>query len=283
MTAPTVVAVVVNYNAGDHLAECVQSLRADGVDEVVVVDNASVDGSIDRLRTRHPSTTVIAAGRNLGFGAAANLGAAGRDATYILVLNPDIVVEPGTVKSLVGVLEADPSVAIAGPRIEEPDGTLYPSARSFPSLGDAAGHAFLGLVWKNNPFTRRYRMQDWGHGSARLVDWVSGACFLARRTHFEELGGFDPGYFMYVEDVDLCWRAGRRGWGVAYEPAGRVTHVQGVSTARAPYRMIAAHHRSTLRFYRRTARGLARLATPAVAVALGVRLVIACGAQVFRR
>lgn len=283
MTAPTVTAVVVNYNAGDHLAECVQSLRADGVDDIVVVDNASVDGSVDRLQAQHPSTTVVAAGRNLGFGAAANLGAAGHDATYILVLNPDIVVEPGTVKSLVDVLEADPSIAIAGPRIEEPDGTLYPSARSFPSLGDAAGHAFLGLVWKDNPFTRRYRMQEWGHRSARLVDWVSGACFLARRTHFEELGGFDPGYFMYVEDVDLCWRAGRRGWGVAYEPAGRVTHVQGVSTARAPYRMIAAHHRSTLRFYRRTARGLARLGTPVVAVALGVRLIIACSAQLVRR
>ena len=278
-----VAAVVVNYNAGVHLAECVRSLRADGVDDVVVVDNGSVDDSLDRLDGNDEHVRVIRAGHNLGYGAAANLGAANGDGRWLLVVNADIVVEPGLVKSLVAALETDDSIAIVGPRIEEVDGGVYPSARAFPSLRDAAGHAFLGLVWKDNPFTRRYRMLDWGHAESRRVDWVSGACLMVRRRAFDELGGFDPAYFMYVEDVDLCWRAWRAGWAVAYEPAGRVTHVQGVSTAGAPYRMMAAHHRSTLRFYARTAEGPARLLRPAVAVALGVRLLLAWAARVVRR
>ena len=100
----------------------------------------------------------------------------------------------------------DPRLAVVGPRIDNPDGSLYPSARRFPKMADAAGHAFLGMVWRGNPFTRRYRMLDWDHAQAGPVDWVGGACMLVRRTAFEQVGGFDPAYFMYVEDVDLCWR-----------------------------------------------------------------------------
>ncbi len=283
MSGSTASAIIVNYNAGAHLTQCVNSLRADGVDDVVVVDNASADSSMEALIACDPATRIIRAGRNLGFGSAANLGVANSSSDYALILNPDIVVEPGTVKYLVDALDRDAEVAVVGPRIADSDGTLYPSARRFPALVDAAGHAFFGLMWKDNPFTRRYRMLDWGHGDARRVDWVSGACFLARRAAFEELGGFDPAYFMYVEDVDLCWRAARRGWAVAYEPAGRVTHVQGVSTAGAPYRMILEHHRSTLRFYARTARGSARLLLPFVGVALGLRLVAAWAMRAARR
>ena len=95
---------------------------------------------------------------------------------------------------------------------------------------------------------------------------MSGACFLARRRALEELGGFDESYFMYAEDTDLCWRARRAGWGVAYVPGAVVTHLQGVSTARRPYRMLVAHHRSVFRFATRTERGWRRLALPAMAV-----------------
>ena len=94
-------------------------------------------------------------------------------------------------------------------------------------------------------------MNDWDHASARTVDWVSGACFLARRSAWEEVGGFDRAYFMYLEDVDLCWRLGSAGWAVAYEPAAQVVHVQGVSADRHPYRMLLAHHVSMWRFARR--------------------------------
>ena len=268
-------AVIVNYNAGSHLVGCVRSLRAEGVSRIVVVDNDSRDGSVDALLAADSGVTVVRTGANLGFGTAVNRGAALVDAEFILVLNPDTVVEPGMLKALVASIEADPSVGIIGPLIETPGGELYPSARTFPTMADAVGHAFLGLVYPNNRFTRRYRMLDWDHAAARRVDWVSGSCFLARQTCFRGIGGFDEDFFMYLEDVDLCWRARKAGWEVAYEPAARVMHVQGVSTDLHPYRMITEHHRSLLRYWWRTTPRSHRLLLPIVAVGLMIRLVLA--------
>ena len=287
----TVAAAVVNYNAAPHLAACVASLIGDGVDTVVVVDNGSTDDSLARLSAAAlvPSPTVIQAGTNLGYGAGANRAvreltqAAGAGAQEggaasgapILVCNSDLVVHPGTVKALVAALDADPTLGIVGPRVSNQDGTLYPSARTFPRLGDAIGHAVLGVVAPNNRYSRRYKLLDWDHETGRTVDWVSGACFLIRRATWDELGGFDESFFMYMEDVDLCWRAGHRGWRVAYEPAAEVTHVQGASTDQRPYRMIRAHHRSMLRFAARTTTGPSRALLPVMAVGLGLRTILA--------
>ncbi|HKN91504.1 MAG TPA: glycosyltransferase family 2 protein [Acidimicrobiia bacterium] len=277
MSAP-VSAVVVTYNAGDHLMASVRSILAQGVAEVVVVDNGSADGSLEALAAAEPGVGVVRPGRNLGYGAGANRGAAAcrTRADHVLVCNADVRLEPGAVASMAAALEADGRRAIVGPRTENPDGTLYPSARIFPSLGDAVGHAALGLVAPGNRFTRRYRMLDWDHGAPREVDWVSGACLLVRRSAFAALDGFDEAYFMYLEDVDLCWRAWRAGWTVSYEPGARVVHAQGVSTDQRPYRMILAHHRSMLRFSIRSTRGWGRLLLPVVAAGLVARTVVAC-------
>jgi N-acetylglucosaminyl-diphospho-decaprenol L-rhamnosyltransferase len=270
--APAVGAIVVNYNAGDHLVDCVRSLREAGVGRVVVVDNASTDGSPARLRAADPDADVLLVGANLGYGGGVNRGLPRGSEDYVLVLNPDVVVAPDAVNALVAALDADPKIGIVGPRIAEVDGELYPSARAFPRLGDAIGHAFVGLATTDNPFSRRYLMTDWDHATARDVDWVSGACFLARRAALTPMGGFDEAYFMYLEDVDLCWRAGRGGWRVRYEPEAHVTHVQGLSTGQAPYRMLAAHHRSLLRYWWRTTPGPGRLLAPVVAAGLALRL-----------
>jgi N-acetylglucosaminyl-diphospho-decaprenol L-rhamnosyltransferase len=276
---PGVAAVVVNYNSGDHLADCVRSIRAEGVDDVVVVDNRSEDGSIVTLAVADPAVRVLKMSRNLGFGSAANRGVAVTSAPYVLVLNPDTVVEPGLVKALLAALDHDRSLGIVGPRIDNTDGSLYPSGRQFPNLVDAVGHAFLVDLVPGNPFTRRYRMLDWDRREARRVDWVSGACFLVRRDAFDAVGGFDEAYFMYLEEVDLCWRLGRAGWAAGYEPSARVMHVQGVSTARAPYRMVVAHHRSMLRFWWRSTPPSHRALAPLVVVGLVVR----AAAEVTRR
>ncbi len=278
MTAPLgvgdVSAVVVNYNARDHLLPCVASLRADGVDEIVVVDNDSVDGSGPALAAVDHARFVNT-GSNLGFGRAANLGAAATTGRLVLVMNPDAVVEPGAVRILAAALDNDEGLAVVGPRVENPDGTCYPSARRFPDLAVAAGHAFVGLVRPDNRYTRRYKMLDVDRDQPRDVDWVSGTCMLARRDAFDAVGGFDPAYFMYVEDVDLCWRLHGAGWRVGYEPGARVIHTVGASSDLAPYRMIAAHHRSLLRFASRTATGPRRALLPVVAAGLAVRTLLA--------
>ncbi|MDP8937071.1 MAG: glycosyltransferase family 2 protein [Actinomycetota bacterium] len=274
MTA-SVGAVVVNYNTRDHLVECVRSLRADGVTEVVVVDNASADGSGRALEQSDADAVLLTMSSNLGYGTAANRGVAVTDADYVMVLNPDTVVEPGTTKVLAEALDRDPGLAVVGPRMENDDGSLYPSARCFPNLVDAAGHAFLGFVAPANPYTRRYRMLDWDHSGAGDVDWVSGACMLVRRTAFASAGGFDEAYFMYAEDVDLCWRLRQAGWRIGYEPGGRVVHSLGASSRQRPYRMILAHHRSLLRFASKTTTGRNRLLLPVVGAGLAVRTVVA--------
>ena len=276
MIGSTVSAVVVSYNSSADLPDCLRSLRSEGVDDVVVVDNASGDGSVDVVRGVDPEVTVVETGANLGFGAAANRGAAVTTGDHLLILNPDTVVEPGTVKALSEALDRDPGLAAVGPRLENVDGTLYPSVRRFPDLMVAFGHAFLGLVWPGNPATRRYRMLDWDHDRpSASVDWVSGACVLVRRTAFEMVGGFDEGYFMYVEDVDLCWRLGQAGWRIGYEPAGRVVHALGGSSRLVPYRMIAEHHRSLMRFVSKSTAGGRRAILPVVAAGLAVRTVAA--------
>jgi N-acetylglucosaminyl-diphospho-decaprenol L-rhamnosyltransferase len=280
MTGPA--AVVVNHDAGDVLRTCVASLRAEGVSEVIVVDNASSDGSADALVSEDPAVRLVRTGANLGYGSGANRGLAATGAAFVLVSNPDVAVHTGALAALAQVLDADPTVAIVGPCIREADGSRYPSARQFPSMVDAAGHALLGQFAPGNRFSRRYRMAEIDAEVTTPVDWVSGACFLARREALEELGGFDEGYFMYVEDVDLCWRAHQAGWRVVFVPDAVVTHLQGVSTARRPYRMLVAHHLSALRFAARTTAGPRRLLLPGVALVLGVRLAIALVKQARR-
>ena len=272
-----VTAIIVNYNARDLIVRCIESLRAEGIEDIVVADNASVDGSEDAVRRADPGVRYHQTGGNLGYGTGANRGVAFSEsaAPYLLVLNPDTVVEPGAIKTMLAAIEADPRRGIVGPGIEEPDGTLYPSARTFPDLIDAIGHAFLGLVVPNNPFTRRYRMLDWDHAELADVDWVSGSCFLMRRAAWDAIGGFDEAFFMYAEDVDLCWRVREAGWTVTYEPAARVTHVQGASTDRHPYWMIAEHHRALFRFAVRTTTGWRRVLLPLMAVGLAIRTPLA--------
>ena len=268
-------AVVVNYNARDHLLECVRSLRADSVGEIVVVDNGSGDGSLEAVAALDGDVVTVSTGGNLGFGSAANRGLAVARGEYVAILNPDVVVESGTLKALAATLDADPGLAAVAPRVDNPDGTLYPSVRAFPSMGDAVGHAFLGFVAPRNRFSRRYRMLDWDHSHTSDVDWASGTCLMLRAAALGDRGRFDESYFMYVEDVDLCWRLRADGWRVAYEPAGRVVHTVGASSELAPYRMILAHHRSLLRFSARTARGRRRLLLPLVTLGLAVRTLLA--------
>jgi N-acetylglucosaminyl-diphospho-decaprenol L-rhamnosyltransferase len=281
--AGRIAAVVVNYESGPSLARCVGDLAASGLAEIVVVDNGSSDGSLSAALDAVPGLDVVTPGANLGYGSAVNRGVAASSPglDLLLVCNSDLEVPAGAVDAMVAAIDADPGCALVGPLIRTPDGDRYPSARHFPSMVDAAGHAILGIFVPDNRFTRRYRRTDLDVDVGRgvTVDWVSGACFLVRRAAFEAVGGFDESYFMYAEDVDLCWRLGRAGHRVTYAPAAEVTHLQGVSTDRHPYRMILEHHRSLFHFAVRSSEGWRKLLLPLVAVGAAVRTGLACLAR----
>ncbi len=278
-------AVIVDYAAADALGQCVVSLAEEGVEEIVVVENGDPGPARRAIAAVGISNVgLVPTGRNIGYGAGANRGASATSrGDYLLVSNPDLLVHDGAVALLVAALDAEPSWAIVGPRILNERGLRYPSAREFPSMTEAVGHALLGLVKPDNRFTSRYRSLERAGESMGPVGWVSGACFLVRRRAFEELGGFDESYFMFAEDMDLCWRAHQAGWGVGVEPAAVVTHAEGLSRRAHPYRMLAAHHRSALRFAAHTTQGWRRAALPFAAAVLGLRFVGACAVQGLRQ
>lgn len=282
--AARVGAVIVNYNARAHLLECVASLEAAGVKSIVVADNASTDGSEEAVAAKHPNTVFLQTGTNLGYGGAANRGARLVDTEFVLVCNPDTLFDAHAPARLAEALTDRAAAGAAGPRVDTPDGEVYPSARTFPSVTDSIGHGFLGLVWRNNPWSRRYLMTDRPLDRVQQVNWISGSCMMFRRSAFDAVGGFDESFFMYAEDVDVCRRLAETGWSTLYVPAARVVHVQGVSSSRHPYRMILAHHRSLFRFAALTARGQRdRRLLPLVAVGLGTRAALLTAGRAISR
>src|ERR1039458_3235504 len=271
-----VAAVVVNYNAGSALSECVASLEREGVRAIVVVDNGSTDGSLEGLGAANPDVRVLRAGRNLGYGGGVNYGAGQTAGELLLVCNPDLVLQTGALSAMADRLAQDPSLGLVGPALVTPAGDLQPSGRAFPTLRRSSFQAALGVLLPNNSYSRRYREANRARAETGTVDWVTGACFLVRREAFSAVGGFDDRYFMYVEEVDLCWRLARAGWRTGYESLARVLHLAGVSTAAVPYRMIVAHHLSLWRFARRTTCGFQRILLPIVAAGIAGRCTAVC-------
>lgn len=275
---PRWAAVVVNFETGRLLVECIGSVLADtsaGPVELVVVDNHSRDDSLAVLFAAHPDVRVVRAPGNVGYARAANIGAASTKAPIVAVMNADTVLEPGTAGALVSRLERESRLAACGPRIHNLDGSDYPGARTLPSIPVAIGHGLLGMWWPRNRFTVRYRQLDADPEVPRLVDWVSGAAIWLRRRALDDIGGWDERYFMYLEDTDLCWRLRKSGWEIAYEPAGVVVHVQGASASRRPYRMLLEHHRSAWRFARDRLTGARAVLLPFAAVYFSLRALMA--------
>lgn len=267
--ANDVAAVVIDYHAGQVLIECVDSLLANGVAQIVVVENGEVGSAPASLLQR--GVVLVSPGLNLGYGRGVNRGVAIAQRTpYILVSNPDVVVHDGAVAAMVNYLAAHDDVALVGPEILRPDGSVYPSMRVFPNVWLAGVHALMAPLWPSNPATKRYRSTRSDGG----VDWVSGACFLVRRSAFELVGGFDERYFMFAEDMALCWQLREHGFKVAGTTDAVVTHIEGVSRARASREMVIAHHRGALRFEFQTAKGWRRALVPVAGLVLSLRLLL---------
>ncbi|GAA1194308.1 glycosyltransferase family 2 protein [Prauserella alba] len=271
-----VAVVTVTYSPGATLERFLDTLATatDRDVQVVLADNGSVDGAPEKAAER-ANVRLAAMGENLGYGAAANRGVAelGDDIGWVVVANPDLEWDAGSLDALLTVTRRWPRGGAFGPLIREPDGSVYPSARLLPSPGRGIGHAVFGKVWPSNPWTRAYR-QESGEPTERTAGWLSGSCQLIRREAFDSVDGFDPRYFMYFEDVDLGDRIARAGWLNVYAPSAAVMHIGGESTSKASATMLAVHHDSAYRYLADRHRGL-RWKPFLAAVKLGLKLRLA--------
>ena len=247
----TVGVVTVTYSSGDYLSGFLRTLK-DATNrpvQVIIADNGSTDGAPEAAVDEYDNVTLVHTGGNLGYGGGMNRGVAELDQgiEFIVIANPDIEWTPGSLDELLDASARWPRAGALGPLITEPDGTVYPSARRVPDLVSGTGHAVLGAVWQNNPWTAAYR--NTGTPLAEgPVGWLSGSCLLVRRAAFESIDGFDSRYFMFMEDVDLGDRLSAAGWLNIYVPTASAMHAKSHSVSKYPERMITTHHDSVYRF-----------------------------------
>ncbi|MBA2642144.1 MAG: glycosyltransferase family 2 protein [Actinobacteria bacterium] len=224
--------VVVSYNSRNHLRDSVSHLtKLEGV-SVIVVDNASIDGSLETIADL--TVAVIRRSDNAGFAAGCNQGWRAGRAPHVLFLNPDASIDERSLGRLVASLDADPSLGAVAPRIEHPDGSIAWSQRRFPRLRSTFAQAFfLHRLFPTMQWSDELIRDPASYERVGSPEWVSGACLLVRRSALEEVGGWDEGFFLYCEDIDLCLRLRRAGHGIAFEPRARVVHSEGASAPRA--------------------------------------------------
>ena len=237
--------IYVSYNSGREILASVASLREAGCRhelEIIAVDNASPDGSA-KLLGEQEGLTLIANDLNLGYGKAVNLGIEAASGDYYLVLNPDVLVNPGSVDALLAFMEENPQAGLAGAKLLNEDGSLQHSCRSFYTFWTILlRRTPLGKLFPKSRAIRHHLMLDFDHAASRRVDWVLGACMLVRRRAVDEVGPMDPRFFLYFEDVDWCYRMNTRGWEVWYVPEAEMTHVHKRASARNPFsRSLLAH------------------------------------------
>jgi GT2 family glycosyltransferase len=279
--------VIVSFRCGPMLRQCLQSLRehapAGGL-RITVVDNASGDGTAEVVRDEFPDVGLIALEENVGFSAANNLVLRETTAEYVLVLNPDTRLGEGTLDTLLRLMDGNRRIGIAGCRLVQEDGTFdHAARRSFPTPASALGHFLRVGRWERAPAPlSAYRAPDVGEGP---VDAVNGAFMLMRRAMLDEIGLFDEGYWMYMEDLDLCYRAAEAGWVTWYEPSVAATHVKGGTSGRyRNLRLNYAFHYGMARFYHRHyASGHGRAFNAAIYAGIGTKLALSVGRSAVAR
>lgn len=248
--------VIVSYNTASDLRKCLESAREMlGEVETLVVDNGSTDGSREMVSGEFPGVTLIDNPGNPGYASACNRGVGATVEPYIFILNSDVEFLEGGLEAVLDRMDAHPDIGALGPLVFNSDGSVQMSCRRFPSMVENVAHGFLGEVWPGNPLTTRYQMRDLCRDEPCEVDWVSGAAMLLRRGAALEVGGFDEAYFMYVEDVDFCWRLREAGYRVVFDPSLRLLHHIGRTSSQQSVRMLYHHHRSMFIFFRKRYRG----------------------------
>lgn len=250
--APCDVAIItVSYNSSAQLTEfltsAVKSVAAPG--QITVVDNNSTDITVTENLAAKFGVNLVKLEENVGYGSAVNkaVPTLPQELTTLLVCNPDCLLNPESIVGLRNNVQ-DLQVGVVGPRILNSDGSVYPSARTIPSIRNGVGHALFANIWATNPWTKKYLSEAHLQDKTVPTGWVSGACFAIRKQLFTQVGGFDHNYFMYFEDVELGQRLGKLGYTNLYTPEISITHIGGESTKIQKKEMIEIHHLSAIRF-----------------------------------
>jgi N-acetylglucosaminyl-diphospho-decaprenol L-rhamnosyltransferase len=239
--------IVVSHNTRGHLERCLSELGRGH--EVIVVDTGSTDGSQELVRDGFPHARLLTLAGNPGYGGASNAGIHLASGRQVLLMNADTWPLPHAVERLVEFAEGEPSAGIVGPRLLNPDRSVQPSVRGFPTLWRlATEYLFLRRVAPRSRALNAFYGSGFDHNSRRDADFVTGAVMLVRRQMLDEIGDFDTSFFMFNEEVDLCYRARQAGWRVLFWPGAEFVHVGGASTAAVWPRMYREQLRSHLRF-----------------------------------
>jgi len=243
--------IIVNWNTQKLLLNCLASLYQDPfIDplDIWVVDNASTDDSVNAIRKEFPQVNLIECSENKGFAAGNNLALKRTKSEYVLLLNPDTLAAPGAIRCLFDFMESQPGAGAAGPALINPDGTAQDSCFPFPSLS----REFWRLLHLDTLYPYGiYDTKRWDHNQPRSVDVLQGACLMIRSKALEQVGLFDPNFFMYTEEVDLCYRLKKAGWSIFWIPAAQVIHYGGQSTRQAAPEMFISLYQTKVQFFRK--------------------------------
>ncbi|WP_052666147.1 glycosyltransferase [Nitriliruptor alkaliphilus] len=266
-----VAVVVVSHETRDEALGCLASIPSDV--PAVLVDTGSRDGTAAAVRAAFPHVRVLELA-NAGFGRGANAGVRATDTEVAVVANADVRFDGDGPAAMAAAATAGPEVGLAGPRVVYPDGRPQASARALPDPLTAVLHALLRWIVPGNRWTARYRQTDHDPTVARDVGWVSGCALAVRRTAFDAVDGFDPGYPLYLEDVDLAARLQDAGWRVRYDPRTTVVHRVGASTSGRRWRALVWHARGLDRYVGRRYGASGRALRPLVRLALAAWVVV---------
>jgi GT2 family glycosyltransferase len=277
--------LIVSYNGRDYLRRCLASIYEHTRNiqfEVVVLDNASQDGTPDMVSSEFPQVTLVRRSANAGFARGVNEAIGHARGEALFLLNPDSEITTNLLPPMLDYLHAHPDIGILAPKLLDADGTLQLSCRAFPSFGTALfnRYSMATKFFRNNRLSRRYLMTDFDHTHIADVDWVSGACWLLSRRAYEAIGALDEAYFWSIEDVDYCQRTHRAGLRVVYFPEGAVIHHIGRSAAALPGRAIVARHRGMWRYYSSYVRPRLPVVRLAIDAAVLAGILLRAGAQI---
>lgn len=246
--------IIVNYNAKAYLKKCIKSIEGTARNfsyEIIVVDNNSLDGSVEMMREDFSHIKLLANNHNLGFSSANNQGARIARGRYLLLLNNDTLVLPGALQTMINIMDKNPGIGLLGCRLQNGDGTLQQSfGKPINTFYDFFRKFITNLYTnKQNPLIGRFLV--WRHSTTKEVAWVKGACMFVRRQAFFDAEMMDENFFMFFEEVDLCVRIRQLGWKTVYTPDAEIVHYGGTSTSTNNLKALIEYRKSQLYFYKK--------------------------------